>query len=353
MRATIHLPLPQINTDRRGFAVVGVLAIIWLVLYSNLQSAADWLTYTLLGFSHESHLGEALNFFAYDVPKILLLLSGMIFLISLLQTFIDTQKVRAVVERHGEGAGNVMAALFGAVTPFCSCSSVPLFIGFVEAGIPLGITFSFLITSPIMNEVALALLLGLFGWRVALMYLASGVLIGIVGGIILGRMHLERHVEDFVFTIKANKAAAMLPDARPGWLERFSEAADKTREIVSKVWPFVIVGIGIGAAIHGFVPEDALVEIMGEGAWWSVPVAVLLGVPLYSNAAGVIPIVSALLDKGATLGTALAFMMSVVALSLPEMIILRKVLKPRLIAIFIGVVGVSIVATGYLFNLVT
>lgn len=345
--------IPQINSDRRAFALVGLLTVLWIVFYSNLQPIADWITYTVLNFSHESRLGEALNFFIYDVPKILLLLSGMIFLITLVQTFIDINKVRAVVEKRGEGVGNLMASLFGAITPFCSCSSVPLFIGFVQAGIPLGITFSFLITSPIMNEVAFVLLLGLFGWEVAMLYLASGITIGVISGMILGRMNLERHVEDFVYAIKARgHQPGIAVEEKLTWLNRFQEAAASTREIVGKVWLFVIIGIGIGAFIHGFVPEYALSSVMGAGAWWSVPVAVLVGIPLYSNAAGIIPIVSALLGKGAAMGTVLAFMMSVVALSLPEMIILRKVLKPRLIATFIGVVAISIVITGYLFNLV-
>ncbi|MCA9882920.1 MAG: permease [Anaerolineae bacterium] len=350
---TTHIRhLPKIDTDRRAFVLVGMLLIVWIVLYNYLQPIADWFTYRLLQFSPDDPLGQSLNFFLYDVPKILLLLSGMIFLISLLQTFMDTQKVRALVEKRGTGIGNLMAALFGALTPFCSCSSVPLFIGFVEAGIPLGITFSFLITSPIMNEVALVLLLGLFGWQVALMYLISGIAIGVIAGMVLGRMKLERYVEPFVFNVKANRAVMGFEAEKPTWLERFADSAEKTREIVGKVWLFVILGIGIGALIHGFVPEDALVSIMGEDAWWSVPLSVLLGIPLYSNAAGVIPIVSALLDKGAALGTALAFMMSVVALSLPEMIILRRVLKPQLLAIFAAVIGVSILITGYLFNLV-
>lgn len=350
---SIHTPhFIDIKNDRRAFVFVGLLAMIWLILYNNLQPIADWFTYTLLRLDHDNALGEALNFFIYDVPKILLLLTGMIFLISVFQTFIDTERVRAVVEKRGEGIGNLMASLFGAITPFCSCSSVPLFIGFVEAGIPLGITFSFLITSPIMNEVALVLLLGLFGWQVALMYLVSGILIGMIAGIILGRMKLERYVEDFVFQVRVRRQATTSADTKLTWRERFDEAVEKTREILGKVWLFVIVGIGIGALIHGFVPEEALVDIMGEGAWWSVPVSILLGVPLYSNAAGVIPIVSALLDKGAALGTALAFMMSVVALSLPEMIILRRVLKPQLLVIFAGVVALAILVTGYLFNLI-
>ncbi|GAB1420232.1 permease [Anaerolineales bacterium] len=343
---------PKIDTDRRAFLIVALLAIVWIILYNNLQSIADWITYTLLQLSQESHFGASLNFFLYDVPKILLLLSGMIFLITLLQTFIDTNKVRDLVEKRGEGLGNLMASILGAITPFCSCSSVPLFIGFVQAGIPLGITFSFLITSPIMNEIAFVLLLGLFGWKIALLYLASGIMIGLVGGLILGRMKLENQVEEFVYAVKPRVPQPGLGlDSKQTWLERFQLAAESTREIIGKVWLFVIIGIGIGAFIHGFVPEDALTEIMGAGAWWSVPVAVLLGIPLYSNAAGIIPIVSALLGKGAALGTVLAFMMSVVALSLPEMIILRKVLKPPLIAIFVTVVAISIIITGYLFNL--
>lgn len=337
--------------DRRSFSILGILTITWILLYNNLQPIADWLTYILLGLSHESQLGEALNFFFYDVPKILLLLSGMIFLITFVQTFIDTEKVRSIVENRGEGVGNVMASLFGAITPFCSCSSVPLFIGFVQAEIPLGITFSFLITSPLMNEVAFVLLLGLFGWKIALLYLASGITIGVVAGLILGRLKLEDYVEDFVYGIKPNGAQSSSVEEKLTWVERIQQAGESTRVIVGKVWLFVIIGIGVGAFIHGFVPEDALSSIMGAEAWWSVPVAVLLGVPLYSNAAGIIPVVSAMLGKGAALGTVLAFMMSVVALSLPEMIILRKVLKPRLLVIFVTVVSLSIIVTGYMFNL--
>lgn len=343
---------PRVRDDRTAFVVVGLLTFLWIVIYSNLQPIANWITFAVIGLSETSALGEAISFFIYDVPKLLLLLSGMIFVITLVQTFIDTQKVRAAVEKRGEGIGNVMAAVFGAITPFCSCSSVPLFIGFVRAGIPLGITFSFLITSPIMNEVAFVMLLGLFGWKVAVLYLASGILIGVIAGLVLGRLKLERFVEPFVYEGGAARSQPSMVSQKRTWIDRFSEAAHSTREIVSKVWLFVIIGIGIGAFIHGFVPEDALSGIMGQSAWWSVPAAVVLGIPLYSNAAGVIPIISALLDKGAALGTALAFMMSVVALSLPEMIILRKVLRPRLIAIFVAVVAVGIMLTGYLFNLV-
>lgn len=350
-RTALSRLIPAGN-DRRSFVLLGGAAALWWIAYSNLQASADLLTYDLLGLDANSHLGTSVNFFLYDVPKILLLLSGMIFLITVLQTFMNPERVRELVNKRGEGIGNVFAALFGALTPFCSCSSVPLFIGFVEAGIPLGITFSFLVTSPIMNEVAFVLLLGLFGWKVALLYLASGISIGVISGIILGRMKLERYVEGFVYEIKVKGNRPRGLDEQLTWAERFERALENTRDIVGKVWLFVMIGIAIGAVIHGFVPEDALTGIMGKGAWWSVPISALLGIPLYSNAAGIIPIVSALLDKGAALGTVLAFMMSVVALSLPEMIILRRVLKPRLIVIFVGVVAASIVITGYLFNLV-
>lgn len=345
------LPLHK-NPDLRSWALVALAAIVWIVLYNIIQSAADWLAYGLLALERGSHLGESLAFFFYDVPKLLLLLSGMIFVISLLQTFIDTQKVRALVEKRGEGLGNLMAAFFGAITPFCSCSSVPLFIGFVQAGIPLGVTFSFLITSPLMNEVAFVLLIGMFGWKVAGLYLLSGVTIGVVSGLILGKLKLERYVEGFVYDIKPRASIDLKLEEKLTWADRISRSWDSTKEIVSKVFWFVIIGIAIGAFIHGYVPQDALTGIMGESAWWSVPASVLVGIPLYSNAAGVIPIVSALLDKGASLGTVLAFMMSVVGLSLPEIIILRRVLKPQLIAIFIAVIAVSIILTGYMFNLV-
>lgn len=346
-----NLSLQKIS-DLRAWALVALAALVWVFLYNIIQPFADWLAYGVLALPHDSHLGESLAFFFYDVPKLLLLLSGMIFVISLLQTFIDTQKVRALVGKRGEGIGNIMAAMFGAITPFCSCSSVPLFIGFVQAGIPLGVTFSFLITSPLMNEVAFVLLIGLFGWKVAGLYLLSGVTIGVVSGLILGRLKLERYVEGFVYDIKQRANMDLKLEENLTWAERISRSWDSTKEIVRKVFLYVIIGIAIGAFIHGYVPQNALTGIMGESAWWSVPASVLVGIPLYSNAAGVIPIVSALLDKGASLGTVLAFMMSVVGLSLPEVIILRRVLKPQLIAVFIAVIAAAIVLTGYLFNLV-
>ena len=336
--------------ERGAFLLVGLAAVVWWLVFSNLQALADALTYDLIGLDADSHLGQSVNFFIYDVPKILLLLTGMIFLITLLRTFITPEQTRRWLGGRREGVGNIVASLLGVVTPFCSCSAVPLFIGFVKSGVPLGVTFSFLVTAPMVNEVALVLLFGMFGAKIAGIYLVSGLTLAIISGIVIGRLKLERYVEDFVYEVKVREGVQMLA-YRPSWPERFEEAVAGTREIVGKVWPYVVVGIGIGAAIHGYVPDDFLVDVMGTGAWWSVPVAVLIAVPMYSNAAGILPVVSVLLDKGAALGTALAFMMSVVALSLPEMIILRRVLKPRLIAIYVLILATGIVVTGYLFNL--
>lgn len=334
----------------RPWLLVGAAAAGWLVAYNLVQPLASWLSFGLLGLDEGSRLGESVAFFLYDVPKILLLLSGMIFLISTLRSFFSPERTRALLGGRREGVGNVLAAGLGVLTPFCSCSAVPLFIGFVEAGIPLGVTFSFLIAAPVVNEVALVMLLGMFGWRVALLYLVSGLSIAIIAGIVIGRIKMERHVKDFVWQIRGGGGA--VTEAVPTWAQRFAGAWESTRQIVGKVWPYVVVGIAVGAGIHGYVPEDTLAGILGRGAWWSVPAAVLLGVPLYSNAAGIIPVVQALIAKGAALGTALAFMMAVVGLSLPELIILRRVLKPRLIAAFVAVVAAAIVLTGYLFNLV-
>lgn len=338
------------RADVRAWLVVAAAAVVWLIIYRSIRPLADWLTFGPLGLAPGSHLGEAVAFFLYDVPKILLLLSGTIFIISTIRSFFSPERTRALLGGKREGVGNAAAAGLGVLTPFCSCSAVPLFIGFVEAGIPLGVTFSFLIAAPMVNEVALAMLFGMFGWRVALLYLAAGLSVATVAGIVIGRLKLERYVEEFVWHIKGGGGA--VAEARPTWSERFDMAWRSTREIVGKVWVFVVIGIALGAAIHGYVPEEALAGILGRGAWWSVPVAVALGVPLYSGAAGMIPVVQALIAKGAALGTALAFMMAVVALSLPELIILRRVLKPQLLAVFVGVVATGIIAIGYLFNLV-
>lgn len=333
----------------RTYAILAAAAAAWVLAYASIQQLADWLSYDLFGLGRNTRLGESLAFFFYDVPKILLLLSGMIFLISFVRGFFSPERTRALLGGKRQGLGNLLAALLGVVTPFCSCSAVPLFIGFVESGIPLGVTFSFLVAAPVVNEVALVMLLGLFGWRVALVYVASGLAVAILAGLVIGRLRMERFVEEFVWQIRSAGAG---PDDRPALEERILRAWDSVKEIVGKVWLFVVLGIAIGAGIHGYVPEEALTGIMGRQAWWSVPAAVLLGIPLYSNAAGVIPVVHALMEKGASLGTVLAFMMSVVGLSLPEAIILRRVLKLPLLATFFGVVALAIILTGYLFNLI-
>ena len=343
------LPLPSQKPNLRMFALLGLIVAVWFALYNLIQPLANWVTYSLLQLQTDSHLGQSVAFFLYDVPKILLLLSGMIFLISILRTFFSPERTRALLGGKRQGIGNVLAALLGIVTPFCSCSAVPLFIGFVESGIPLGVTFSFLIAAPTINEVAIVMLFGLFGWKVAGLYIVSGLIIAILAGMIIGRLKLERYVEDFVWEMQATGA---VEGEKLNWSDRIQRSWVSVKEIVAKVWLYVVIGIAIGAMIHGFVPESALAGIMGKQAWWSVPAAVLLGIPLYSNAAGVIPIVSALMEKGASLGTVLAFMMSVVGLSLPETIILRRVLKPQLIAVFVGTVAIAIIITGYLFNLI-
>jgi uncharacterized membrane protein YraQ (UPF0718 family) len=350
MNQTLSSQPAHKTNEAKIFVLVGIAAAVWLLLYNIIQPFADWLSYSLLGLSPASHLGSSLAFFFYDVPKIILLLGGMIFLITILRSFFSAEQTRVWLGGKREGVGNVMAAALGIITPFCSCSAVPLFIGFVESGIPLGVTFSFLISAPVVNEVALVMLFGLFGWKVAGLYLISGLTIAIIAGVVIGRLKLERYVEDFVWQIKVGNGGLM-PE-QPTWSNRFEIAWASTKEIVGKVWLYVIVGIAIGAGIHGYVPESALAGILGKDAWWSVPAAVAIGVPLYSNAAGIIPIVSALMEKGAALGTALAFMMSVVGLSLPEIVILRRVLKPQLIAVFIGTVAAAIIITGYLFNLI-
>jgi len=306
----------------------------------------------LFGLSHGNHLGEAVHFFFYDTPKVLLLLTGIVFLMGVIQTFFSPERTRALLSGKRVGVGNVLAASLGIVTPFCSCSAIPLFIGFLSAGVPLGVTFSFLISAPMVNEVALALLFGMFGWQVAALYLGLGLLVAIVSGLVIGKLKMERYLEDWVQAIHAGEVPQIAGETYT-WLDRFQAGGRHVREIVGKVWPYLMGGIAIGAAIHGYVPQDFMASIMGkEAPWWSLPAAVVMGVPMYTNAAGIIPIVEALIGKGAALGTVLAFMMSVIALSLPEMIILRKVLRLPLIATFIGIVASGILLVGTVFNLV-
>lgn len=342
------LPQPIIRpANKRLFVTLAIAVIAWLAAYNIIQPLADWISYSALGLARDSRFGESLAFFLYDVPKILLLLSGMVFAISIVRTFFSPERTRALLGGKREGVGNVFAALLGIVTPFCSCSAVPLFIGFVESGIPLGVTFSFLIAAPTINEVAIILLFGLFGWKVAGLYIASGLVVAILAGFIIGRFKMEKYVEDFVWKIHRTTDVT---EEKLTWSDRIERAWESVKEIVGKVWLYVVIGIAIGAGIHGYVPEDALASILGKQAWWSVPVAVLIGIPLYSNAAGIVPIVGTLIEKGASVGTALAFMMSVIGLSLPEAVILKRVLKMPLLITFFAVIAVAIMLTGYMFN---
>ena len=339
------------RANLRLWSIAAISALLWLFLYNTIQPLSEWISYQALGLAHGSHAGEAVAFFFYDVPKIMLLVSGMIFVITVLRTFFSAERARRLLSGKRVGIGNVLASALGIVTPFCSCSAVPLFIGFVEAGIPLGVTFSFLVAAPVINEVALVLLYGMFGWKVAALYVTSGMVIAIATGLFIGRLGVERWVEDFVWKMQVRGAAD--DSGKLTWDERFDRGREAVKEIVEKIWLYVLIGIGIGAGIHGYVPTDAMAAYMGkDAAWWSVPLVVLVALPLYSNAAGMAPILLALVEKGAALGTALAFMMAVVGVSLPETVLLRRVLKPQLIVIFIGVVTVAIIITGYLFNLV-
>jgi len=326
-----------------------VAGAVWFGLYQTLMPAAEALV-AALPVARDGRLGGALQFFFYDTPKVLLLLTGIVFVMGMINSYFTPERTRALLAGRAEGAANVMAASLGIVTPFCSCSAVPLFIGFVQAGVPLGVTFSFLISAPMVNEVALTLLFAMFGWKVALLYLGLGLTVAIVAGWVIGRLKMEAYLEDWVRDMP--RATADFGESTIGFDERLDAGFASVREIVGKVWPYILGGIAIGAGIHGYVPQEFMASFMGKDAWWAVPLAVVIGVPMYTNAAGVIPIVQALLAKGAALGTVLAFMMSVIALSLPEMVILRKVLKIRLIATFVGVVATGILIVGYVFNAV-
>lgn len=332
---------------RRPGAFLLLAGMVWLALYQTLMPVSENLV-AWLPVERDSHLGGALQFFFYDTPKVLMLLTGIVFVMGMVNSYFTPERTRALLAGRHEGVANVMAASLGIVTPFCSCSAVPLFIGFVQAGVPLGITFSFLISAPMVNEVALTLLFSLFGWKVALLYLGLGLSVAIVAGWVIGRLKMEAHLEDWVRDMP--KVSANFENTSMSLGERIQAGFESVREIVGKVWPYILAGIAIGAGIHGYVPQDFMASIMGKDVWWAVPLAVVIGVPMYTNAAGVIPIVQALLAKGAALGTVLAFMMSVIALSLPEMVILRKVLKIRLIATFVGVVATGILIVGYVFN---
>ena len=325
-----------------------ILLPIWFLIYHNLQPMTDWLIDTALGMTKGAHLAEALRFFVFEFPKVMLLLTLIIFFVGIIRTYFTPERTRKALEGKKTFTGNVMAATLGIVTPFCSCSAIPLFLGFVESGVPLGVTFSFLIAAPMINEVAIILLYGMFGWKVAAIYVGTGLAIAILAGWIIGLLKLEKWVEPWVYQTHMGDSES--EDEKLSFVKRVNLGYDAIKEIVGKVWIYVALGILVGAGAHGYVPEDFMAALMGKSAWYSIPLSILIGIPLYSNAAGIVPIVSVLIEKGASLGTALAFMMSVIGLSLPEMVILRKVLKLPLIFTFIGVVGVGIMIVGYLFN---
>ncbi|MBK9697514.1 MAG: permease [Propionibacteriaceae bacterium] len=349
MSTTVESSTRRKSVQRWGGLALAAAA--WWVLYSANQPFWDWLIGSVVGLDLTSRLGSGVHFFFYDSIKIILLLAGIIFLVTVLRSFMSVERTRALLGGKREGIGNVLAAGLGVVTPFCSCSAVPAFIGFVASGIPLGVTMSFLIASPLVNEVAIALLLGLFGVGPTLMYVGAGLVIAIVAGFVIGKLKLERHVEPFVFETKL-RGKVIDSSTDLTWDDRIQMGIEEVASILRKIWPYLLVGIGLGAAIHGWAPEDFFATYAGADNPFAVLVAVLVGVPLYSNAAGILPLVDALYAKGLPMGTLLAFMMATVALSLPEMILLRRVLKPKLIAVFVSVTAVGIIAVGYLFNAV-
>jgi len=323
---------------------------VWYLVYHQLEPVTNWLIDTLLGLEKGTQLTEAIRFFVFEVPKVLLLLALIIFLVGIIRTYFSPERTRRMLEGKSTFTGNVLAGALGIVTPFCSCSAIPLFLGFVESGVPLGVTFSFLIAAPMINEVAVVLLFGMFGWQTAVIYVVTGLMIAVSAGYIIGKLKLEHWVQDWVYKTKIDK---MGDDDEPlTFANRVELGLLAVKDIVGKVWLYVVLGIAVGAGVHGFVPEDFMASVMGKSTWYSVPLSVLIGVPLYSNAAGIIPIVSVLIEKGASLGTSLAFMMAVIGLSLPEMIILKKVLKLPLILTFAGVVAAGIMIVGYLFNFI-
>ncbi len=332
------------------FLIPLLLLPVWLIVYHFLKPATDWFIDDILVMTAGNHLTEALRFFIFEVPKVLLLLNLIIFMVGIVRSYFSPEKTRKALEGKSLFTGNVLASMLGIVTPFCSCSAIPLFLGFVEAGIPIGVTFSFLIASPMINEVAIVLLFGMFGWKTAAIYVVSGLIIAIVAGWIIGKLNLRHWVQDWVYQSGFGNSDS--EDVKLKFNDRIRYGFNAVKEIVGKVWLFVILGIAVGAGAHGYVPEDFMASLMGKSAWYSVPLSVIIGVPLYSNAAGIIPIVSVLIEKGASLGTALAFMMAVIGLSLPEMIILKKVLKIQFILTFAGIMAAGIMIVGYLFNFI-
>jgi uncharacterized membrane protein YraQ (UPF0718 family) len=342
--------IERMPETRRGRGLtLAAAAVVWFAVYQLNEHLWDWVLYGAFGMDPDSRITETIHFFVYDTIKITLLLVLIIFAVTFLRSYMSVERTRALLGGKRQGVGNVLAAGLGVVTPFCSCSAVPAFIGFVAAGVPLGVTFSFLIASPMVNEVAIGMLLTLFGVKITAIYIGTGLLIAIVAGFVIGRLRLERWVEPFVFETKL-RGQAIDPSLGLTFDDRIAMGVEEVGTVLRKIWPYLLVGIGLGAVIHGWVPTEFFTTYAGAGSTFGVLIAVGIGIPLYSNAAGVMPMVQALYEKGLPMGTLLAFMMAVVALSLPEMILLRRVLKPQLLAVFTGVVATGIVAVGYLFN---
>jgi uncharacterized protein len=338
----------KINTRKAWLPFVTLP--VWVLVYYFLKPGTNWLVDSVFGFETGKHLTEALRFFIYELPKVLMLLTLIIFIVGIIRSYFSPERTRKMLEGKSSIAGNVLASLLGIVTPFCSCSAIPLFLGFVESGVPLGVTFSFLIAAPMINEVAVIMLFGLFGWKVAAIYIITGLFIAFTAGWVIGKLKLEHWVQDWVYQTKMGNSGII--EEKLTFSDRIGFGFDAVTEIVGKVWLYVAIGIAVGAWAHGYVPQEYMASLMGKSEWYSVPLSIVIGIPLYSNAAGIIPIVSVLIEKGASLGTSLAFMMAVIGLSLPEMIILKKVLKLPLILTFIGIVALGITMVGYLFNFI-
>jgi len=345
----MNMTSQTISINRKIIAPL-LLLPVWFLIYHFLKPVTDWLVDDIFGMTAGTHLTEALRFFIFEVPKVLLLLTLIIFFVGIVRSYFSPEKTRKVLEGKSLFTGNVLASILGIVTPFCSCSAIPLFLGFVEAGIPIGVTFSFLIASPMINEVAIVLLFSMFGWKTAVIYVVSGLVIAIIAGWVIGKLNLRNWVQDWVYQSQFGNSDS--EGEKLKFTDRIQYGYNAVKEIVGKVWVYVVLGIAVGAGAHGYVPADFMASLMGKAAWYSVPLSVIIGVPLYSNAAGIIPIVSVLIEKGASLGTALAFMMAVIGLSLPEMIILKKVLKLPFILTFAGIMAVGIMIVGYLFNFI-
>ena len=336
--------------SHKKIIIASLLLIVWVLIYMNLGLFSDWLVYDVFCMSAGARITEAVRFFIFDFPKVLLLLILISFVVGIIRSYFTPDKTRRALAGKRTFTGNVLASVLGIVTPFCSCSAIPMFIGFVESGVPLGITFSFLISSPMINEVAVVMLYGMFGWQVALIYILMGLIIAITSGWVIGRLKLEKWVEDWVYATQLGEGD--ISEDKLTFDDRIKFGYDSMIGIVKKVWLYIAIGIAIGAGMHGYVPAEFLSSFMGKANWYAVPLATLIGIPLYSNAAGILPIVAVLVEKGAAMGTALSFMMATIALSLPEMIMLRKILKPPLILSFIGIVGIGIMLVGFLFNLI-